>query len=59
MLGKRDAVANLAVNDLDRARGFYGDALGLETDRHRGRRLVVLRAETRYQHLPVPFCRHQ
>ena len=30
MLGTRDAVANLAVSDLDRARRFYEDTLGLK-----------------------------
>jgi catechol 2,3-dioxygenase-like lactoylglutathione lyase family enzyme len=30
MLGTRNAVANLAVRDLDRARRFYGDTLGLK-----------------------------
>jgi catechol 2,3-dioxygenase-like lactoylglutathione lyase family enzyme len=30
MLGKTDATANLAVKDLERARRFYEDVLGLE-----------------------------
>jgi catechol 2,3-dioxygenase-like lactoylglutathione lyase family enzyme len=30
MLGTRNAVANLAVSDIDRARRFYGDTLGLK-----------------------------
>ena len=34
MLGTRNAVANLAVSDIDRARNFYTDTLGLkEVDR--------------------------
>ena len=30
MLGDKNAVATLAVSDLDRARDFYGNTLGLE-----------------------------
>ena len=30
MLGQRDAVANIAVKDLDRARVFYEETLGLK-----------------------------
>ena len=30
MLGNRNAVANLAVSDMDRARRFYRDTLGLK-----------------------------
>jgi catechol 2,3-dioxygenase-like lactoylglutathione lyase family enzyme len=30
MLGKRNAIANLAVSDIDRARNFYTGPLGLE-----------------------------
>jgi len=32
MLGKADATPMIAVTDLDRARKFYEDKLGLETD---------------------------
>lgn len=30
MLGDKDAVANIAVRELDRARSFYADILGLD-----------------------------
>ena len=44
MLGKRNAVANLAVSDLDRARDFYTGTLGLiEVDKE-GDELVVLKS---------------
>jgi catechol 2,3-dioxygenase-like lactoylglutathione lyase family enzyme len=44
MLGKRNAVANLAVTDLDRARDFYTGTLGLiEVDKE-GDELVVLKS---------------
>ncbi|HVQ06876.1 MAG TPA: VOC family protein [Allosphingosinicella sp.] len=44
MLGKRNAVANLAVKDLDRARAFYTDTLGLEQVDNEGDELVVLKS---------------
>ena len=44
MLGKRNAVANLAVKDLDRARDFYTDTLGLEEVDNEGDELVVLKS---------------
>jgi len=44
MLGKRNAVANLAVRDLDRARTFYTETLGLEQVDNEGHELVVLKS---------------
>ena len=32
MLAAKDAVATIAVTDLDRARSFYGDVLGLKAE---------------------------
>ena len=42
MLGNRNAVANLAVRDLDRARDFYTGTLGLREVDHEGDELIVL-----------------
>ena len=42
MLGNRNAVANLAVSDLDRARDFYTGTLGLKEVDHEGEELIVL-----------------
>ena len=48
MLGKADATPMIAVKDLDRARKFYEDTLGLKTtDEHGGE---VLDAEERRHH---------
>jgi catechol 2,3-dioxygenase-like lactoylglutathione lyase family enzyme len=44
MLGKSNAVANLAVKDLDRARAFYTETLGLEQVDNEGDELVVLKS---------------
>jgi catechol 2,3-dioxygenase-like lactoylglutathione lyase family enzyme len=44
MLGTRNAVANLAVRDLDRARDFYTDTLGLREVDHEGDELIVLKS---------------
>lgn len=44
MLGTRNAVANLAVRDLDRARTFYTETLGLEQVDNEGDELVVLKS---------------
>ena len=44
MLGRRNAVANLAVRDLDRARAFYTETLGLEQIDNEGDELVVLKS---------------
>jgi catechol 2,3-dioxygenase-like lactoylglutathione lyase family enzyme len=44
MLGTRNAVANLAVKDLDRARDFYTETLGLtEVDNEEGE-LIMLKS---------------
>jgi len=42
MLGNRNAVANLAVSNLDRARDFYTGTLGLKEVDHEGDELIVL-----------------
>ncbi|MEA3028905.1 MAG: hypothetical protein QOJ53_690 [Sphingomonadales bacterium] len=44
MLGKRNAVANLAVSDLGRARDFYTGTLGLIEVDQEGDELVVLKS---------------
>ena len=44
MLGKRNAVANLAVRDIDRARDFYTDTLGLRQVDAEGDELIVLKS---------------
>jgi len=44
MLGTRNAVANLAVSDLDRARNFYTGTLGLEEVDQEGDELIVLKS---------------
>ena len=44
MLGTRNAVANLAVSDLDRARRFYSDTLGLKQIDSQGEDFAVFRS---------------
>jgi catechol 2,3-dioxygenase-like lactoylglutathione lyase family enzyme len=44
MLGTRNAVANLAVKDLDRARAFFTETLGLEQVDNEGDELIVLKS---------------
>ena len=44
MLGTRNAVANLAVSDLDRARNFYTGTLGLKQVDQEGDELIVLKS---------------
>ena len=44
MLGTRNAVANLAVKDLDRAKQFYTDTLGLKEVDAEGDEVVVLKS---------------
>jgi catechol 2,3-dioxygenase-like lactoylglutathione lyase family enzyme len=44
MLGTRNAVANLAVSDLERARDFYTGTLGLEEVDREGDELIVLKS---------------
>ncbi len=48
MLGKADATAMIAVKDIDRARKFYEDTLGLETkDAMGGEVLTMTSGETK------------
>jgi catechol-2,3-dioxygenase len=44
MLGKIDAVANIAVKDLKVAKRFYEDTLGLKQVAAEGQELIVLRS---------------
>jgi len=44
MLGTRNAVANLAVKDIGRARAFFTDTLGLEQVDSEGDELIVLKS---------------
>jgi catechol 2,3-dioxygenase-like lactoylglutathione lyase family enzyme len=44
MLGTRNAVANLAVGDIDRARDFYTGTLGLRQVDNEGEELIVLKS---------------
>ena len=46
MLGNRDATANLAVKDLDRARKFYEGTLGLTKVHAEGEELIVYKTGT-------------
>jgi catechol 2,3-dioxygenase-like lactoylglutathione lyase family enzyme len=46
MLGNKDAVANLAVKDLDVATKFYRNTLGLTPVHEEGKELVVFRSGT-------------
>jgi catechol 2,3-dioxygenase-like lactoylglutathione lyase family enzyme len=48
MLGTRNAVANLAVKDIGRARGFYTDVLGLTEVDKEGEELIVLKSGDTY-----------
>jgi catechol 2,3-dioxygenase-like lactoylglutathione lyase family enzyme len=44
MLGKADATPMIAVKDLDRARRFYEDKLGLETEDEMGGELLMMKS---------------
>jgi catechol 2,3-dioxygenase-like lactoylglutathione lyase family enzyme len=46
MLGKADATPMIAVSDLDRARKFYEDKLGLETDDEWGEGFTLKSGDT-------------
>jgi len=46
MLGKADATPMIAVSDLDRARKFYEDALGLETKEEWGEGVTLESGDT-------------
>ena len=49
MLREKDAVANLAVKDLSRAKQFYEGTLGFEPVGHEGDELIVYRSgKTRF-----------
>ena len=49
MLGKADATPSIAVKDLDRARKYYEEALGLETVDKMGDEVQAIR-------LPIILC---
>ena len=44
MLGKADATPSIAVTDLDRARRYYEDTLGLETVDEMGDEVVTMKS---------------
>ncbi len=44
MLGKTDPIPMIAVKDLDRARRFYGDTLGLEAVDSMGEEVVTMKS---------------
>lgn len=44
MLGDKDAAANIAVKDLEVARRFYGDTLGLTQIGSEGKEVIVFRS---------------
>ena len=44
MLGRKNAVANLAVSDIERARAFYTETLGLTQIGNEGDELIVLKS---------------
>lgn len=44
MLGKADATAMIAVKDIDRARKFYEDTLGLETTDAMGGEVLTMKS---------------
>lgn len=44
MLGKADATAMIAVKDIDRARKFYEDTLGLETKEEMGGEVLAMKS---------------
>ena len=44
MLGNRDAIANLAVKDVERARAFYEGTLGLSKVGSQGAELIVFKS---------------
>jgi catechol 2,3-dioxygenase-like lactoylglutathione lyase family enzyme len=44
MLGKADATPMIAVRDLDRARRFYAETLGLETNEAMGGEILEVRS---------------
>lgn len=44
MLGDKDAAANIAVRDLERAKKFYGETLGLTQIGSEGTEIIVFRS---------------
>jgi catechol 2,3-dioxygenase-like lactoylglutathione lyase family enzyme len=44
MLGNRDAVANIAVRNLETARKFYEDTLGLKPMHREGKEVIVFKS---------------
>ncbi len=44
MLGKSDTTPMIAVKDLDRAKNFYGDTLGLDTVDEMGDEVVTMKS---------------
>ncbi len=44
MLGKADATPMIAVKDIDRARNFYEDTLGLETKEEMGGEVLTMKS---------------
>ena len=46
MLGKADATPMIAVKDLDRARQFYEETLGLKAEAREGLAMIVRQAST-------------
>ena len=44
MLGKADATPMIAVKDIDRARKFYGDTLGLKTSDEMGGEVLTVKS---------------
>lgn len=44
MLGEHDAVCNIAVKDLDKARNFYEETLGLKPIKTEGDELIAFRS---------------
>lgn len=46
MLGKVDATPSIAVKDLDRARKYYEETLGLETVDRQGEEVVTMKSGT-------------
>ena len=46
MLGKADATPSIAVKDLDRARKYYEETLGLETVDRQGEEVVTMKSGT-------------
>ena len=60
MLGKKDFTPMIAVKDLDRARAFYEDTLGLKTVDTMGEEVVSMKSWRQPdRRLPLRICRDQ